>query len=187
MKSCCCINKGVSKIKCYFEKNGYIPGEEAKIFCELDNRGCQANVNNVTIKLINDINYTSKDNYHKTMKDVILASSFPGLPAGGEQQSEKTVRIQGHGEHAYIQPTARGERVRSVYYLKVEAELDASCTCCSELPIVEQSVVIYPYMNIVQNFEKPANWTPEMFSAVNLQTAITVKNEKLDQMQNPYY
>jgi hypothetical protein len=117
VKSCCCFDKGVSHIKCYFDKNGSIPGETAKILCELDNRGCTADVTQVTIKLINRIEYTSKDNFQKKFKDTVFTESFPGLPAGGESQTEKNVKIEGHG--VMIQPTARGERVKSVYCLKV--------------------------------------------------------------------
>lgn len=53
VKSCCCIDKGASKIQCYFEKNGYSPGEQAKIYCILDNRGSLADITKVTVKLIN--------------------------------------------------------------------------------------------------------------------------------------
>lgn len=38
VKSCCCIDKGTCKIQCFFEKNGYMPGEQAKIYCILDNK-----------------------------------------------------------------------------------------------------------------------------------------------------
>lgn len=65
VKSCCCINKGVSKIRCYFEKNAYMPGEEAKIYCVLDNTESLADITRVTVKLVNQITYTSKENLHK--------------------------------------------------------------------------------------------------------------------------
>lgn len=84
-------------------------------------------------------------------------------------------------------PTARGERVKSVYFLRVEAELNASCTCCSNLPIVEQPIVIYPYMNVDYFFKQPSNWNPLMMPMVNLQQAVTAVNENLNKMQNPYY
>lgn len=35
--SCCCIDQGTTRIQCFFEKNGYIPGEDARIYCKLDN------------------------------------------------------------------------------------------------------------------------------------------------------
>ena len=38
VKSCCCCDKGITRIRCYFEKNGYSPGEDAKMYCVLDNK-----------------------------------------------------------------------------------------------------------------------------------------------------
>lgn len=84
VKSCCCIDKGVCKIQCFFEKNGYMPGEDAKIYCVLDNRGSMADITRVTVKLINNIQYTSKDNLQKRMEIVLFTSEFPGLPMGQE-------------------------------------------------------------------------------------------------------
>jgi hypothetical protein len=84
VKSCCCFDKGVSKIQCYFEKNGYMPGEQAKIFCILDNRGCVVDITEVTVKLINTIKYTSKDGHNKVIENTLFTSRFEGLPAGEE-------------------------------------------------------------------------------------------------------
>lgn len=76
-------------------------------------------------------------------------------------------------------PTARGERVKSIYYLRVEAVLNASCTCCSELPVVCQPIVIYPYININYMFNQPTNWNPMTYDMIDLQHAVTVKNPNL--------
>jgi hypothetical protein len=122
---------------------------------------------------------------------VLFRNEFPGLPAGGEVERDKTVMIVNNSNQNSdpkdIMPTARGERVKSVYFLRVEAELNASCTCCSNLPIVEQPIVIYPYMNVDYFFKQPSNWNPLMMPMVNLQQAVTAVNENLNKMQNPYY
>lgn len=86
-----------------------------------------------------------------------------------------------------IMPTARGAKLQSVYFLRVEAELDASCTCCSDLPIVNQPIVIYPYIPVNYNFQSPNNWDPQTMPSVNLEQAIYGENKKLVEMENPYY
>ena len=68
-----------------------------------------------------------------------------------------------------IKPTARGNRLHSVYYLVVEAELAAMCTCCSDLPVVRQPVLIYPFIPLNYVFNAPPSWHPKMMPAVNLQ------------------
>jgi hypothetical protein len=65
VKSCCCIDKGICRIQCFFEKNAYMPGEQAKIYCVLNNKESMADITRVTVKLINQITYTSKDNSQK--------------------------------------------------------------------------------------------------------------------------
>ena len=77
--------------------------------------------------------------------------------------------------------------MQSVYFLRVEAELDASCTCCGDLPVVKQPIVIYPYIPVNYNFASPANWDPTTLPAVNLDQAIYQENKKLVEMENPYY
>lgn len=71
-----------------------------------------------------------------------------------------------------IMPTSRGERLQSVYSLRVESELDAPCTCCSDLPIVNQPIMIYPYIPVNYNFQAPQNWDPTTMPVVNLEQAI---------------
>lgn len=84
-------------------------------------------------------------------------------------------------------PTARGDRVKSVYFLRVQAVLNASCTCCSDLPVVYQPIVIYPYIYVNYNFQQPSNWNPIQMDMIDLQRAINVTNTNLEKMNNPYY
>lgn len=53
VKSCCCIDQGTTRIQCFFEKNGYVPGEDARIHCKLDNTQGKSEVLNVDVTLLN--------------------------------------------------------------------------------------------------------------------------------------
>lgn len=86
-----------------------------------------------------------------------------------------------------IKPTSRGSRLQSIYFLRVEAELDASCTCCSELPVVNQPIVIYPLIPVNYFFQAPPNWSPQVMPMMNLENAFSAQNGNLNQMNNPYY
>lgn len=72
-----------------------------------------------------------------------------------------------------IKPTSRGNRLHSVYFLVVEANLAAACTCCSDLPVVRQPILIYPYIPIDYNFKAPPNWNPKIMPAINLQVGLS--------------
>lgn len=73
---------------------------------------------------------------------------------------------------ADIKPTARGNRLHSVYFLVVEAKLAASCTCCSDLPVVRQPVLIYPFIPVDYTFKAPPNWSPKIMPPINLQVGL---------------
>ena len=53
INNCFCIPRGVTQIKCFFEKNAYAIGENAKIFCEIDNSKCSLNLIQVVCELKN--------------------------------------------------------------------------------------------------------------------------------------
>ena len=71
-----------------------------------------------------------------------------------------------------IKPTARGSRLHSIYHLVVEANLDAACTCCSNLPIVKQPILIFPFIPVDYTFKAPPNWAPKIMPMINLQVPL---------------
>jgi hypothetical protein len=85
-----------------------------------------------------------------------------------------------------IKPTARGQKLRSTYYLQVEAVLSASCTCCSDLPKVQQPILIYPWIPITNIFQAPNNWHPEEMQMVSLKMNLDLANNNINAMNNPY-
>jgi len=80
-----------------------------------------------------------------------------------------------------IKPTtARGKYLKSTYYLKVEAVLSASCTCCSDLPVVKQPIHIYPWIPNIQTFVPPSSWRPEEMQMVNFKMEMNAQNPRLN-------
>jgi hypothetical protein len=72
VKSCCCCDQGTTRIRCFFEKNAYSPGEDAKMYCVLDNKEGKAVVERVSVALKNEIVYISKENHQKNMTYTIF-------------------------------------------------------------------------------------------------------------------
>lgn len=93
VKSCCCIDKGITRIQCFFEKNAYSPGEDAKIYCIVNNKEGKSDVTSVTVTLINEITYISKENHRKNMSRNIFHNQFSGLPIGEEGEREQVVKV----------------------------------------------------------------------------------------------
>lgn len=78
----CCFSKGVSHLKCFFERNCYTPGETANIMVEIDNRDCQLDVSNITCRLNNTVKLTSNDNHTKIISRDFIDIDYPGVKAG---------------------------------------------------------------------------------------------------------
>jgi hypothetical protein len=76
------MDQGTTRIRCFFEKNAYSPGEDAKMYCVLDNKEGKAVVERVSVALKNDITYTSRENHQKHLTYTIFENSFSGLGAG---------------------------------------------------------------------------------------------------------
>lgn len=120
-------------------------------------------VERVSVALKNDITYISRENHRKNITYTIFEKSFSGLGAGEEGERDQVVTIVNSMNKMNpmdIKPTARGQKLQSTYYLQVAAELSASCTCCSELPIVKQPILIYPWIPVNNVFQAPGNWHP---------------------------
>lgn len=63
--SCCCIDQGTTCIECFFERNAYTPGEDANMYCKVDNTQGKSAVQSVDVSLVNEICYTSSEGHKK--------------------------------------------------------------------------------------------------------------------------
>lgn len=59
-KEWCCIDRGQSQIKCFFENNSYLPGEQANVVTEIDNSKCQMGISSINADFIKKIRLESK-------------------------------------------------------------------------------------------------------------------------------
>lgn len=48
----CCLDRGDSSIKCYFENNSYLPGETANVVTEIDNSACDLGIKSIQGELV---------------------------------------------------------------------------------------------------------------------------------------
>lgn len=141
----------------------------------MDNTEGKTEVEGVDVALLNEITYTSSEGYKKVFSETVFRKSFSGLGVGQQGERENVAKIvnANYGSHPEdIKPTARGNRLHSVYYLVVEANLAAPCTCCSDLPMVRQPILIYPFIPVNYNFNAPPNWSPKLMPAINLQVGL---------------
>ena len=90
----------------------------------------------------------------KSTMTAITLNFTQGLASSLTNQRNKTNPMD-------IKPTSsKGTRLKSIYYLQVEAVLAASCTCCSDLPLVKQPILIYPWFPNQNPIGKPVTFQP---------------------------
>ena len=64
--------------------------------------------------------------------------------------------------------------------------MSAMCTCCSDLPVVRQPILVYPWIPVNNIFNAPSNWNPEVMDTVNIQMNMDFNNKNIANMNNPY-
>ena len=54
-KTWCCINQGESHIRCVFDKNYYLPGDQAFLYVDIDNSDCNLDIKEIRGELTQEI------------------------------------------------------------------------------------------------------------------------------------
>jgi len=170
-KTWCCLSQGVSKMKCFFEKNTYCPGEQANMMCEIENSQCNLPVRNVNIRLLMNIRLITNTGREKFITEVVNSFDLPGIGAH-ETAVENNRKVAGifltnRFRNRAIQPSTTGSLVKCEYILSVKTVLDG-VTCCTADPEVRIPLTIFapPLMNFNQ-VAAPPNWNPQSMPVYN--------------------
>ena len=170
-KTWCCIDQGVSKIKCFFEKNTYCPGESANVITEIDNSLCSLPVRSLNMRLLMHIRLRDHNGREKFIEETINSVDVPGLgpreTAINEQRKLAGLLLTNQRRNRQIQPSTSGNIVRCEYFLSVKTILDG-VTCCAADPEVRIPLTVFapPLMNFNQ-VQAPLNWQPQMMPVYN--------------------
>lgn len=167
----CCISQGLSKIKCFFEKNTYCPGELANMICEIDNSLCDLSVRNVNIRLLMNIRLKTNHGREKHISETLNSYDLPGIgphdTALGERRKVAGLYLTNQIRNRAIQPSTSGGLVKCEYVLAVKTVLDG-VTCCSADPEVRIPLTVFaaPLVNFNQ-IAPPNGWSPQVMPAYN--------------------
>ena len=174
--SCCCIDKGVSKITSYFEKTEYIPGEMAFLITEADNTNCKAAISGIQAEFAQSLKFTAKGYTHQitnSLNSMNLSGIGPGETRLGPNALRLQVQLSMNARFKencpMLQPTCRGKLVSNEYYLVNTLSMDA-CICCGDHPNCRlQLNVRNPSLEYSPWSGMPAAWSPQVMPVNNLQ------------------
>jgi len=186
MKSCFCCSQGFVKMKCYFEKNAYMPGEMANVIAEVDNSQGRIAIKNMICRLTYSMivaNDSDSHTFTKNNSEVIAPGVAVGETKTGATKLMFSVPIipekNKEGEEL---PSTHGNLVKAVYKLQVYGAIDSCwCACCSTEPMMEIPIFLSfePARNIAP-LQAPANWAPQQIPlvAVSLNQQYQYKSKK---------
>ena len=169
--SWCCCNKGNTKIISYFEKNDYVPGEDAYMITEVDNSQCNVNIDSIRAAFRQRLTLQAEGYTEKIVLDRQVVS-INGIPSNTTMLRENAKRIAvplKSKSGLVIQPTCRGRLVGNEHVLRIELKMDA-CTCWELDPSCELGLNLRnPDMNYSPWNARPANWDPQVFNTYKAQ------------------
>ena len=85
----CCIDKGKSKLKVYFEKDTYEPGDEAQIKFNVDNTECKVDLTEIQFSLVQETQLKDSDGQWVTLTHVVNEATLEGEKAGEKFSDDK--------------------------------------------------------------------------------------------------
>lgn len=171
-KTWCCIDQGVSKMKCFFEKNTYCPGELANMVCEVDNSLCNLPVRAVNMRLLMNIRLCAHHGKEKFIQETVNSYDLPGVigareSAVGDNRKIAGILLTNQMRHRALQPSTTGSIVKCEYVLAVKTVLEG-VTCCAADPEVRIPLTIFaaPPVNFNQ-IQAPQDWQPQVMPVYN--------------------
>jgi len=194
VSECCGCYKEPGKIfmRAYFEKNAYLPGEEANIICEIDNSQNYIDVKRVEFKFKRSLTLRNKYGATHTFNANLINLRTAGIPAGsvaiGDNCRKATIKLPPCRDPDFsnlsdqvqaqikpddniknpITPSTNGKYITAQYFLDVKCVMD-TCNCCNKPTRITIPVQIYaPAVTQYYQVQAPQNWAPEVFPSVNL-------------------
>lgn len=166
---CCCVPKGETEFKVYFQKSAYFLGDTCNLVCEIDNTKCSAPCTGVTARLLHTVTYESKQGRKTASTTTVCSKEFKGIDAekaatGDDARMEsfdiETKRSKKKNK-ALVNCSSYGNSVTSEYTIQVACTMDACCNgCCNAIPQVAIPVHIYPMKTPPPPLPFQSNWAP---------------------------
>jgi hypothetical protein len=118
----CCFNKGTCHLDVTMDKNVYLAGETAQVYCKINN-GSQVDITNMRCKLVQAITFKAHG-HNETFTRELCRQTFPGVPAGAVmEQPQPLPLVPNVHEKAIINPSTSGLLITCSYHVDVECNI----------------------------------------------------------------
>jgi len=183
-----CINRGISKLRCTFEKDTYTSQDACRVICNLDNSKCGVEISSIR-GVLTQIIEIKNGTYHIRRERVVSFIQFPGI--GRKMSTNKNPRIleinlkdivngletkkpdqikpEDYAFAQKLQPSTKGKMVECRYVLEVIPTYN-SWGLRAPTPSVKLPLTILPLgLSTWGQIEVPLEWKPVLFPEVKLE------------------
>lgn len=160
---CCCFQQGKLKLKSYFQKDYYIPGDVASIIAEVDNSDCKVNVKSVQGTFIQKLDLRIGNNT-KNITTYLSTVYGEKVEAGKKKVGQDSIRLLvplNSDTDGVLNTSTNGKLIDCDYQIQCMCVME---TCiCGEHPNSKLDLVIFNPNVDTLPWEKPHQWNPRKY------------------------
>lgn len=174
LSTMCCVPQGNCRIKAYFDKNYYESGDQAIVFCEIDNSNGSQALESLSFELKNRILLRSDEGVNKELSKTIYSTQTRGLGANQRaegpnkkevhinltaKEKDEELKLNEEDEAIQLQESTNGQLINSSYVLEITAKGSGFlCKNCE----VKSSIPIAIYKKAKEERKKEGSWMPKV-------------------------
>ena len=189
----CCKKKGQVKLNVRWINDKFSAGVPIQCILDVDNSESLAKVKGITATAYCIIFAQANNYYRRPFKIVMFKSTYLiEIPPGGKKEgdegqpfafdlNESTHKIDLTNVH-----TMKGTILDCTFYLDFELELNISCLCCGDKPLISNIFFVRPQLKVeAPQIASPQDWNPQMFNPVAI--AYDPRLEVSDKGESQFY
>jgi len=163
---CCCIDKGTASLRATFDKNAYVPGETARVVCEVDNQS-SLRLRHVRSKLKRRLTLHDNAGRRHQMVDTLAQGSYDGVDPFTSCMGEAARFVPlllANNTREPVQPQTHGRLVTCDYWVEVELDVPMG----SDINVVLETTIYAP-IPVPAPLVAPPGWSaPQTMAPVAL-------------------
>ncbi|KAL0234287.1 hypothetical protein PCE1_001324 [Barthelona sp. PCE] len=128
IRLCCCVPKGIVNMKAWFEKNMFTPGDDVRVFVEINNTST-VDIPSCQISLVKNVRLSSNEGKRIDITEVVATSQFDGAVQGATVQKPIVLHLP-----ETIEPSSDGTCMRASYYVHIKSNVPWSTDVHIKLP-----------------------------------------------------
>lgn len=139
---CCCIDKGTAQLRATFDKNAYVPGETARVVCEVDNQS-SLRLRHIRSKLKRRLTLHDNSGRRHQMVDTLAQGTYEGVDpftACTGDEARFVPLLLANNTREPVQPQTHGRLVTCDYWVEVELDVPMG----SDINVVLETTIYAP-------------------------------------------